>query len=166
MDIHGVLDANPARFVKLMMEARKEGAIVHILTGIEWSPSVEAELMGYAKDHGDGKPYWDHFGSVISILKKNKVAGFIDERGRYWCDDNDSWDRVKGAYCLEHKATEIYDDTVQYRKYMPEFTEFFLYSFNPVAHEMKLRNPNLFPKPQPKDHVFQENNKNKPLSRS
>ena len=60
----------------------------------------------------------------------------------------DTCDRVKGDYCREHEIDRIYDDTIEYRKYMPEFTKFFLYSHNPVEHENKLTTKHL-DKPEP-----------------
>ncbi|MDB4330266.1 hypothetical protein N9948_00875 [bacterium] len=152
IDIHGVLDANPKHFVEIAERTLSDGGEVHIMTGIEWSEEVKEELMSY----GNGEPYWTHFMSIITYLRSKGEPGYYDERGRYWFYNDDAWDKVKGIYCEENNIAEIYDDTRQYRKHMPSFTNFFLYSHDPVKHEMKLRNPHLFPKPQPADHQMQE----------
>lgn len=145
IDIHGVLDFNPKYFVSLAMSVIKNGGEVHILTGSEWSEELERELYGYSKKILGAKiKYWTYFASVITILKENNEPMYFNHNRGHWCvNSNDTWDKIKGEYCKQYKINEIYDDTIEYRKYMPEFTNFFLYSHNPVEHEKKLKNKHL-----------------------
>lgn len=145
IDIHGVLDANPRHFANMGIDTISCGGEVHILTGIEWSEELERELLSFC----NGVKYWTHFSSIITTLKQNGEPGYYCDKGRYWFHNDDAWDKVKGTYCYNNRINEIYDDTIQYRKYMPPTTNFFLYSHNPVEHEKKLLNPHLNPKPKP-----------------
>jgi hypothetical protein len=139
IDIHGVLDANPSYFVKEAFRVLSEGGTVHIVTGIPWSDEVEEELLSYA----NGFKYWTHFHSIVDHLIAKDEPRYLCQLGRTWFYDDDAWDRVKGEYCAEHNIHRIYDDTIEYRKYMPEFTNFFLYSHDPQAHIKKLATTHL-----------------------
>ena len=145
IDIHGVLDANPGLFVKEAIRVLGHGGTVHIVTGIPWSSEVEEELLSYGKD---GEKYWTHFYSIVDHLIREDEPRYLCDKGRTWFYSDEAWDKVKGEYCEKHEIHRIYDDTIEYRKYMPHHTSFFLYSHDPVAHQIKLDITHLT-KPEP-----------------
>lgn len=139
LDIHGVLDLNPEFFVADAKRVIEAGGEVHIITGIPMSDEVLQDLLKY----NNGWRFWTHYYSIVDHLVKFDIPRHKDEKGRIWADKDEDWDPIKGWYCKEHGITRMYDDTIQYRAYMPEFTQFFLYSHNPVEHEAKLRGKHL-----------------------
>lgn len=134
LDIHGVLDANPEFFIKQAMSVLDEGGEVHIMTGLPYTPQAEDFLYELNK----GFKYWTHYWSIIDELVKQDAPRYKDVDGRLWFFDDELWDKQKGIYCKANNIDLIYDDTIEYRKYMPETTSFMLYSHNPVEHDEKL----------------------------
>lgn len=147
IDIHGVLDRNPDFFIDEAFRVLDKGGKVHILTGAPWSEQLEQQLLSYS----DGLKYWTHFYSLTEHLVEHDLPRYLCAKGRIWSHSNEVWDKIKGWYCYNCRIDRIYDDTIEYRKYMPKDTKFFLYSHDPIEHENKLANGHLTRPPVHKD---------------
>jgi len=63
--------------------------------------------------------------SVVDWLKSKGVKMWQDKEDKWWCED-DIWWESKGLICAEHEIDLIFDDKIEYKKYMPRYTTFVL----------------------------------------
>lgn len=118
IDIHGVINENPAFFNKFMQSILDAGGEVHILSGPP-SEQIWQELkeMGFNSHAGV---------RVFSIVDFHKAAGTAmkqDSDGQWWTvkkeddewvPDQYVWDKTKGDYCLKHGIDLMIDDSDAY----------------------------------------------------
>lgn len=126
LDIHKTLDADPEFFVKM---AKMPGVSeVHILTGIRFTPEVEAELLGY----GNGYRWWTHFMSITQYLIDSGHDYIVKGTGNdaHYHFEAVSWDKVKADYCKQYKIDLHVDDSTAYLQYFT--TPYMLYNFDPT----------------------------------
>jgi hypothetical protein len=121
IDIHGVLDQAPHVVGCLMKFMRREGHEVYILSGPPME-QIGRELgeMGIKKGE-----HYDHVFSIVDYLKNSGVEMRQDDKGDWWCEDDDWWSS-KGSFCKEAGIDVVFDDSRKYMPNMPAFTEFHL----------------------------------------
>jgi hypothetical protein len=64
--------------------------------------------------------------SIVDFLKYNGIEMWQDKKGNWWCSDKEWW-QSKGLICKQFKIDLIFDDKIEYSKYMPEHTRFILW---------------------------------------
>lgn len=113
LDIHGVIDRDPLRFIKIAHEIKRNGGKVYIITGHPIDDRVFAELIacGFEKDCYD---------EIVSIQDELEKRGYpvlyLDKHGRNHYDDL-AWNSFKGRFCKEHSIDLHIDDTREYIKH-------------------------------------------------
>lgn len=109
LDIHGVADADPPFFSELTRMLIQHGHEVHIITGSEAAPELEAYLK---KDLGL------HWTRLFSITSYHKAAGtdITWVQGKPYMDE-DLWNKTKARYCKENGIHIHLDDSGVYGQY-------------------------------------------------
>jgi hypothetical protein len=118
LDIHGVTDNNPKKFIELAAKFEE----VHIITGI----SITAEVIDQLSRYNDGIIWWTKLVSITDELSKTDTPIGIDKHNRP-IFSNYSWDSFKGKYCEANSIDIMIDDTERYRSYFSNSTIFTLY---------------------------------------
>jgi hypothetical protein len=132
LDIHGVIDAAPEKFVTLATHLRSFSFDneVHIITG----ESISQKLINQLLSYNHGEQFWDHLVSIQDELvhfPSTEVLR-INEYGRPVFPEYD-WNSFKGRYCKEHKIDLAIDDSPEYAEYFE--TPFLLYTHNTFNKE-------------------------------
>ncbi len=135
-DVHGTLDRDADGMLMDILNAFLEPKKVIGMDGKEKGPldevfiisgppieQVKAELISLGINPAMVRVI---IISVVDWLKENRVPMWQDEKGDWWCDDYNWWSS-KGKICAEYKIDMIFDDKIQYKKYMPETTKFVLW---------------------------------------
>ena len=116
LDIHGVVDQDPQRFLDMAEQVKANGGEVHILTGGPLgNGKIEESLLKYT----NGVVWWDVLFSVYDYLidSGQRTNAQLGIASRYPFPDK-VWNKVKSIYCVEHKVSQHWDD-------MPEYLEHF-----------------------------------------
>lgn len=116
IDIHGVLDHHPERFIKLAMAARKSNGVVHILTGPS-SDKAAIELNRLAEEYNGGEVFWHMIHSIVDHVVDNDIPHVVKEDGHVWTMVHDDWNRVKGDISKELNLDLHFDDSKEYEPY-------------------------------------------------
>ena len=118
LDLHGVIDSDPAYFIEFARDIIEDGGTVHVITGHPINSEIYEQLSacGFAKDL---------YSSVQSIQDtldevKSPVLG-LDVHGRNKYDDI-SWDSCKASLCKKLDVDVHIDDTMRYKDYFKETT--------------------------------------------
>lgn len=116
LDIHGVVDTYPEKYIALAKTIKEGGGIVYICTGSTYEDGVVNELINY---HPEKIIWWDKFFSVSDYIREN-YAGKFEEApdGGVYCDE-DIWNGVKGNWAKEESIDLHIDDSPRYGKYFP-----------------------------------------------
>jgi len=127
LDVHGVIDAAPEKFVTLATHLRSFSFDneVHIITG----ESISQKLINQLLSYNHGEQFWDYLVSIQDELvnSPNTEVIRINEYGRPVFPDYD-WNSFKGRYCKEHKIDLAVDDSPEYAEYYdPSVTTFLLH---------------------------------------
>ena len=109
LDIHGVIDSDPAFFSEFTKSMRYIGNEIHILTGQEDSHKLRAQLKNW-------KIKYDHLFSISSSLIEYGYIVKRDKNGNPWFDD-ELWNSAKGHYCEIMKIDLHFDDSPEYFEY-------------------------------------------------
>jgi hypothetical protein len=124
LDIHGVLDKYPRKFIKLANIIRAGGGRVVICTGA----SVEVaqkQLEEINKSHNPNKffnvplVFWDEIFSITDYLKAKGVEHTPTDDGGIRVA-TEIWDRVKGDWAREYEIDLHIDDSPVYGSLFPE----------------------------------------------
>jgi hypothetical protein len=131
IDIHGVLDHHPEKFIKLAYsihdafrnrsgfgEDISDQYCVHVLTG-PTRKKAEKELFVLADRYNKGVRFWDEIHSIVDYVIENNIPHHHTEDGHVWTDKEEDWDRVKGELASKLNLDLHYDDSEAYRKYFP-----------------------------------------------
>jgi len=120
IDIHGVIDKDPEKWKLAMKMYKHYGINVYIISG----PSVEQCIDELEKL---GFYLFDDYQRIYSIIdtleEMNDPDRYLDENGHIWTK-KETWDSIKGLLCYQNNIKFMYDDTLDYKKYMPEKTVF------------------------------------------
>lgn len=117
LDIHGVLDHHPEKYIKLAKGIMKAGGEVFVITG----PTIEKaekELFELAEKYNRRIPFWDNIFSIVDYIVSNKIPHYWLDNGHLWTDNKSDWDKVKGLIAKELNLDLHLDDS-------PEYEEFF-----------------------------------------
>lgn len=106
LDLHGVIDENPAFFAALSKALVDAGHEVHILTG----PRVNEDLVNQLKGFNIS---YTHLFSIVDYHLSKGTPITYDAKGRAFMDDY-LWDKTKAEYCKEHDIELHLDDTEAY----------------------------------------------------
>lgn len=121
LDIHGVIDAFPQRFKLLSSALMKDGAEVHIVTGIKWDEEVERLL----KEAGIG---YTHFFSIVDHLEAN--GEMIEWRDGLPYADEDKWNMAKRDYCKAEAIDFMFDDSPTYLETFNDIDSIYVHVIN------------------------------------
>lgn len=113
LDIHGVIDSDPARFIELAREIKEDGGSVYILTGRPIDETLMAELnsCGFARD------LYDAIFSIQDSLDANGVEILgLDKYGRNHYPD-EIWNSAKGFFCKKNEIDLHIDNSIEYKDY-------------------------------------------------
>ena len=126
LDIHGVINKNPKKFVDLALKFRARGDLIYIITGETLSNDLINELLSY----NNNERFWDELVSIQDNLLSFIVPTGTDKKGRPVFDDY-RWDSFKGKFCDELDIDLMIDDTKRYGKYFNKAkTIFAVYDYN------------------------------------
>lgn len=132
VDIHGVLDLYTQDIIAFCNRAISKGHEIHILTGTEAKKAkIQVENLGLK-----------NYINLFSIVDYNKAIGTKmwndDPRGKGWWMDRSDWVKSKGTYCKENHIDILFDNEIDYAKYLPDFCTFVYVP--PTGFEKILRN--------------------------
>ena len=123
-DIHGTLDDDADGLLKGILEGflmpSSDDVNVFIISGPP-EEQIKRELKALGIDYSNITII-----SVVDFLRSKNTHMWQDEKGTWWCDDSIWW-ASKGMICKEYKINMLFDDLIQYKKYMPEETKFVLW---------------------------------------
>ncbi len=120
-DVHGALDNDPKRILyEILISMWKSGNNIFIISGPPYE-QIEDELTELGFDFSMIKII-----SVVNYLKYKDVKMWQDDKGDWWCDPEPWW-ASKGMICNEYKIDLIFDDKIEYKKFMPGRTKFILW---------------------------------------
>ena len=117
LDIHGVISLYPEICSDFSLILREAGNTISIITGQEWDKVKEKV--------DKAKVTYDHHFSIVDYHREIGTKMWQDEKGRYWMEEN-IWARSKGDYMLREHIDIHFDDSLEYAKYVPDFTTFVL----------------------------------------
>ena len=106
LDVHGVIDTNPAFFAIYTKALVDAGHELHILTGPKRSV-----VEPYLKEHGI---VFTHFFSIVESADPFKVRW--EDKDNPWLD-TEQWNRAKAKYCIENEIDLHVDDSDVYGTY-------------------------------------------------
>ena len=125
-DVHGVLDTYPEVYSALTMSLMKAGHEVHVITGIQKTPELTAQLE-------EAGIVWSHWFSIVQyhLDRGDVVVKF--EGDQPWMD-REVWNRTKAEYCERMQIDLMIDDSPVYGSYFMGRTIYCLQK-NPQAQE-------------------------------
>lgn len=115
LDLHGVIDKCPEKFIFLSMAIRGMGGTVIICTGSRNDQKLTDQLKGYC----DGYKWWDSIFSITDYLIQSGVKYTENSDGGVTVEDPITWDRVKGDWARENNISLHIDDSPGYAQYFP-----------------------------------------------
>lgn len=115
LDLHGVVDTYPYKFIPLALAVKAAGGKVYIMTG------ASADLAKKQISDAEGQTYalsiwYDKILSITDYLKSQEVPHIQNEDGGIRVDD-ETWDRVKSVWAKEYQIDLHIDDSPVYGKY-------------------------------------------------
>lgn len=121
LDIHGVIDAFPQRFKQLAYALIKDGAEVHIITGIKRDEHVERLLA-------EAGIRFTHYFSIVEQLEANNE--YIEWSNGLPYADQAKWNVAKRDYCEAAGIDFMFDDSPTYLETFHEIDTTYLHVIN------------------------------------
>lgn len=118
VDLHGTLDRDPVVIGAALLDARRGGVFVFVVSGPP-RETIVAELAAIGLFRG---VHYDDTGSIVDNLIGRGVDIRLEENG-WWTDDAHWWG-AKGVICRESSIDVLIDDRVEYAAGLPEKTKF------------------------------------------
>ncbi len=117
-DFHGVIEAYPEKFQKLLISLKVENEII-ILSGPPYD-QIKEELWksGYYRHI-----HFEHIISVVDWIKKQGVDMYQHEDGSWYCSDSIWWSS-KARICEQYDIEMLFDDKVEYKEHIINDTLF------------------------------------------
>lgn len=113
LDIHGVIDSDPVRFIELAREVKEDGGNIYILTG----RPIDENLMQELNQCGFAKDLYDAIFSIQDSLDANKVEVLgLDKYGRNHYPE-ELWNSAKAKFCSTWKIDLHIDNSIEYGPY-------------------------------------------------
>ena len=116
-DIHGALDDDKDLMLRRILKWAAKEKKAFIISGPP-KDLINKELNNLNIDCSNITVI-----SVVDWLKKSGVYMWQDEKGDWWCSEEEWW-ASKGMICREYRIDLIFDDSYRYKKYMPKSTIF------------------------------------------
>ncbi len=112
VDFHGVMDTFPEVCKPMLIAARKEGALISVITGPPLDQAIrELRDAGYKSEI-----HYDRVISVVDWLKGKHFPMKQDDAGNWWTEDAYWWGS-KAKICDEYRMNIMIDDSIQYEEY-------------------------------------------------
>ncbi len=121
LDIHGVIDTFPNRFKLLSSALVKDGAEVHIVTGVKRDDRIEKLLQ-------DANIHFTHYFSIVEHLEATHVT--IEWQDGQPFADEKKWNSAKRDYCKAQSIDLMFDDSAIYRDTFHDIDTTFLHVIN------------------------------------
>ena len=107
LDIHGVIDTLPEKFKLLSYALAKDGAEIHIVTGMKRNSTIDKSLA-------DAGIRFTHYFSIVEHLECS--GEIIEWRGGLPYVYEDKWNSAKSVYCEKVGIDFMFDDSPTYLK--------------------------------------------------
>jgi hypothetical protein len=125
LDIHGVLDKHPRKFIQMSNIIRAGGGRVVVCTGASVEVATK-QLKDLNKLHNPNyfpvlgeTSFWDEIFSITDYLKAKGVAHTPTDDGGIQVE-TEIWDRVKGDWAREYEIDLHIDDSPEYGRHFPD----------------------------------------------
>lgn len=120
-DFHGVLQTYPDRLKSILRPLRIDHTLI-VLSGPPLSQIYkELTQSGYHRGY-----HYDYALSVVDWLKDKGVQMELNEHGSWYCDD-EKWWSAKAEICKEHGIDILFDDKLEYKKYIEDNNPLFIH---------------------------------------
>ena len=107
LDIHGVIDQYPEKFKQLAYALAKDGAEVHVITGLKRDHEAEQLLE-------EAGIRYSHYFSIVDYLEgKGELIEW--QNGLPYADEQ-KWNNAKSEYCELEGIDFMFDDSPTYLK--------------------------------------------------
>jgi hypothetical protein len=128
LDIHGVLDHHPEKFIKLAYtimgcadgyekeDPERENFKVFVITGPKKEKAIK-ELEAIANKYNGGYQFWDEVYSIVDYIIENDIPHIEKESGHIWTLVHKDWNEAKGKISKELELDLHFDDSVEYEEY-------------------------------------------------
>lgn len=114
LDIHGVIDAFPEKYLRLVQAFDPDDVEIHVITGVKQELD-DTPVLQFNMD--EGKQLTPHFWfSIHQECEDQGVEIIYDEKGRPHVDPR-IWDRMKAEYCEKMGIDFMFDDSPVYGEY-------------------------------------------------
>ncbi len=130
LDIHGVIDTYPEKFKLLSQAFFRDGAEVHIVTGVKRDSAIDRLL------EGTGIQFTHYFSIVEHLEQQKETVEWID--GLPYADET-QWNIAKRDYCARESLDFMFDDSVIYRDTFHEVDCTFLHVIGNQVTENEIR---------------------------
>ena len=121
LDIHGVIDTFPEKFRQLSYALAKDGAEVHIITGIKRDSTIDEELARAGIR-------FTHYFSIVEHLEANGET--IEWRDGLPYADKGKWNSAKSEYCEKAGIDFMFDDSPIYLESFHDIDTTYLHVIN------------------------------------
>lgn len=112
LDLHGVVDKYPYKFVRLSKTIIEGGGEVIICTGSSDNEKLVNQLLSY----NNGQQWWTSIFSITDFLIESGVPHVPTADGGVQVASN-AWDSVKGKWAQVNGIDLHIDDSPEYGKY-------------------------------------------------
>lgn len=112
LDLHGVVDTYPDKFVRLARLITRTGGDVIICTGSSDNEKLQTQLLSY----NNGVQWWTSIFSITDYLKSRNIPHTESADGGIKVE-NILWDQAKGDWAREFNIDLHIDDSPEYGKY-------------------------------------------------
>lgn len=130
LDLHGVLDAHPEKYIPLAHMVKRSGGRVTICTGSSNNKELRDELRRLAERvyklyNATFENFYTDIFSVSDFIRSQYKEDTEYEEdfdsGGVWVSE-DLWNRIKGDWAAMNNVTLHIDDRVDYKKHFPAGT--------------------------------------------
>jgi hypothetical protein len=117
VDLHGFMDSYSPVLKPLLVFMRgcfHPPVEIYVLSGPE-KVQIKEELtkLGYTQG-----VHYDEIFSIVDFLKESKDPDLHqDEKGHWWTTE-EKWFSSKAKFCIKEGIEVIFDDKIEYRRYM------------------------------------------------
>lgn len=112
LDLHGVVDTYPDKFVAMASAIIRGGGEVIICTGSRNDDKLRSQLFSYT----DGYKWWTSIFSITDYLIESGIPHIPSADGGVQVE-SEAWDRVKGDWAKREGIDLHIDDSPEYAKY-------------------------------------------------
>lgn len=116
LDLHGVVDKCPDKFIYLALAVSNMGGKVIICTGSRNDEKLDQQLRSYS----GGIKWWDEIFSITDYIIKSGIPFLHSSDGGVRVADNKIWDQIKGQWAQDNNISLHIDDSPAYGQYFPE----------------------------------------------